>query len=83
MGNRQPRYQKGDRIGRRFLVHHALMGGMGEVYLCLDEQDFVPRALKTFQSSDLRMHQMFEVEVANWIALERHPNIVKCEWMQE
>ncbi|MBZ0278352.1 MAG: serine/threonine protein kinase, partial [Anaerolineae bacterium] len=82
MTQRQPRYKKGDRIGGRFLVHQALMGGMGEVYLCLDEQDFVPLALKTFQGSDLRMRKIFEKEVANWIALEKHPNIVRCFWME-
>ncbi len=32
----QPRYKPGDKIGGQFLVHKALMGGMGEVYLCLD-----------------------------------------------
>ncbi len=26
----QPRYQPGDRIGGRYRVHKALMGGMGE-----------------------------------------------------
>jgi len=29
----RPRYKKGDKIGGRYLVHQALMGGMGEVYL--------------------------------------------------
>lgn len=33
---RQPRYKPGDKIGGRYQVHKALMGGMGEVYLCLD-----------------------------------------------
>ena len=32
----QPHYQRGDRIGGRYQIHQALMGGMGEVYLCLD-----------------------------------------------
>lgn len=45
----QPRYKKGDRIGGRYLVHDVKMDGMGEVYLCLDEQDMLPYALKTFQ----------------------------------
>ncbi len=31
--NPQPRYKKGDKIGGRYLVHQALMGGMGEMYL--------------------------------------------------
>ena len=29
----QLRYKKGDKIGGRYLVHQALMGGMGEVQL--------------------------------------------------
>lgn len=32
----QPRYHRGDKIGRRYLVHQALMGSLGEVYLYLD-----------------------------------------------
>ncbi len=32
----QPRYKSGDKIGGCYQVHKALMGGMGEVYLCLD-----------------------------------------------
>lgn len=42
MFTRQSRYQKGQRIANRFLLHQALMGGIGEVYLRLDEQDVVP-----------------------------------------
>lgn len=77
-----PRYNKGQHIGGRYRVHQALMGGMGEVYLCLDEEENYPYALKTFQGSDLRMRQLFEQEVANWIALEKHPNIVRLFYMQ-
>ncbi|MCB0162804.1 MAG: serine/threonine protein kinase, partial [Anaerolineae bacterium] len=76
----QPRYQPGDRIGGRYEVYQALMGGMGEVYLCLDLEEMAPYALKTFQqryqSSTLR--QAFEQEVATWVGLEKHPNIVRC-----
>lgn len=36
MTRSQPRYRPGDKIGGRYQVHKALMGGMGEVYLCLD-----------------------------------------------
>src|SRR5450432_2831928 len=79
---RQPRYSKGQRIGGRFLVHQALMGGMGEVYLCLDEQEMSPSALKTFQSNSPELAGIFKEEVGNWIALEKHPNIVRCFWMQ-
>src|SRR5215211_3028122 len=80
---RQPRYQKGQRIANRFLVHQALMGGMGEVYLCLDEQQMMPLALKTFQSSNPALADIFKTEVASWIALEKHPNIVRCFWMEK
>jgi hypothetical protein len=29
----KPRYHSGDKIGGRYLVHQALMGGAGELYL--------------------------------------------------
>ena len=78
----QTRYQKGDRIGGRYLVHKALMGGMGEVYLCLDLEENYPYALKTFQQRYLTagqgLRRAFEREVATWVALEKHPNIVRC-----
>ncbi|MBZ0278967.1 MAG: protein kinase, partial [Anaerolineae bacterium] len=79
---RQPRYKKGDHIGGRYRVHQALMGGMGEVYLCLDEEGFSPFALKTFQGSSPGLRDIFKQEVSNWITLEKHPNIVQCFWMQ-
>src|SRR5713226_7084444 len=80
----QPRYKKGDKIGGRYLVHQALMGGMGEVYLCLDLQQNLPLALKTFQARYLtnqKLRQLFESEVATWVALEKHPNIVRCYYL--
>jgi len=83
MTRHQPRYSKGQRIGSRFLVHQALMGGMGEVYLCLDEEKMQPIALKTFQGSSPDLADIFKGEVANWIALEKHPNIVRCFYMDK
>ena len=53
----QPRYQPGDKIGGRYQVHQALMGGMGEVYLCLDLETDQPFALKTFQQRFLNKTQ--------------------------
>src|SRR5258707_1237824 len=79
----QPRYKRGQRIAGHYLVHQSLMGGMGEVYLCLDEQTIMPYALKTFQSSSPDLADSFKKEVANWIALEKHPNIVRCFWMEK
>ena len=80
-----PRYQPGDKIGGRYQVHQALMGGMGEVYLCLDLEEMYPYALKTFQqryqTNAQRLRVAFEREVATWVALEKHPNIVRCFYM--
>jgi len=45
----QPHYQPSDKIGMHYQVHQALMGGMGEVYLCLDPDMPVPYALRTSQ----------------------------------
>lgn len=80
---RQPRYSKGQRIANRFRVHEALMGGMGEVYLCQDEQQMLPYALKTFQGSSPALADIFRKEVTSWIALKKHPNIVCCFRMEK
>jgi tetratricopeptide (TPR) repeat protein len=80
------RYQPGDRIGGRYQVHEVKMGGMGEVYLCHHMESLLPYALKTFQQRYLgdsqRLRQAFEQEVRAWVALGKHPNIVRCHWMQ-
>ena len=81
----KPLYQKGDVIGSQYLVHEALMGGMGEVYLCLDLKDNLPCALKTPRGLNLenqRLREAFEREVAIWVSLEKHPNIVRCYLMR-
>ena len=75
------RYRKGDKIGGRYLVYQALAGGMGEVYLCLDLKEYVPFALKTFQErflENVHLRRAFDSEVATWVGLGRHPNIVNC-----
>ncbi len=62
-----------------------MIGGMGEVYLCFDLETQAPYALKTFQQRYLLNPQLrtaFEHEVATWIALEKHPNIVHCFTMK-
>jgi serine/threonine-protein kinase len=82
----KPFYSPGDKIGGRFVVHQALKGGMGIVYLCIDERIPnlpYPYALKTFKENNPSVRELFETEVQTWIALERHQNIVKCEWMQD
>jgi serine/threonine protein kinase len=80
----QPRYKPGDKIGGRYLVREALMGGMGEVYLCLDLEIDQPYALKTFQARYLtnpKLRENFNHEVATWVALEKHQNIVRCYYL--
>ncbi len=83
MTRHKPRYQPGDHIGGRYQVHDIKMGGMGEVYLCLDQEEMHPYALKTFQQryQSNALRQAFEQEVATWVALENHPNIVRCYLM--
>ena len=75
MARPKPRYQPGDRIGGRYQVHQVKMGGMGEVYLCLDLEENYPYALKTFQRRYLTNPQLlrksFEKEVSTWISLEK------------
>jgi len=82
MNQPRPRYHKGQQIAGRYLVHQALMGGMGEVYLCLDEKENLPYALKTFQGNSPDLADIFKREVASWISLEKHPNIVRCYLME-
>jgi serine/threonine protein kinase len=80
----ETQYRRGDKIGGRYEVHKVLVGGMGEVYLCLDLKWNRPFALKTFQASYLqnaKLRDSFEREVATWVALEKHPNIVRCFYM--
>jgi tetratricopeptide (TPR) repeat protein len=82
----QTRYHAGDMIGGRYQVHRALSGGMGEVYLCLDLEHKLPFALKTFQARYLtsaRAREYFEREAATWVALEKHPNVVRCFYMNK
>lgn len=80
----QPRYRKGDKIGGRYFVGDVKFGGMSEIYLCLDLEHDIPYALKTFHqrfATNPEFLDIFEQEVATWMALENHPNIVRCYWM--
>jgi len=80
----ETQYRRGDKIGGRYEVDKVLVGGMGEVYLCLDLKWNTPFALKTFQARYLQnanLRDSFEREVATWVALEKHPNIVRCFYM--
>jgi serine/threonine protein kinase len=83
--SRETRYKPGDRIGGRYQVHVVFPpGGMGEVYLCWDQEEDFPYAVKTLKtpySTNPRIQGLFRAEVAAWIELESHPNIVRCFFM--
>lgn len=75
------RFQIGDKIGGRFQVHKVMTGGMAEVYLCLTIPNNIPFALKTLKSeyaTNSNFREAFKNEIAIWISLENHPNIVRC-----
>jgi tetratricopeptide (TPR) repeat protein len=80
----QTRYRPGDIIGG-YYIHQVLIGGMGEVYLCFSSKWRMPVALKTFQAryfTNPKLRDAFKREVATWVALESHPNIVRCFEME-
>jgi tetratricopeptide (TPR) repeat protein/tRNA A-37 threonylcarbamoyl transferase component Bud32 len=79
------RYQPGDKIGERYQVHQAPMGGMGEVYLCLDLEEMYPLAIKTFQDkylADKAARERFTQEALTWTYLEKHRNIVRAYYVE-
>jgi tetratricopeptide (TPR) repeat protein len=81
-------YQPGDVIGPGYHVQKVKKGGMGEVYLCYSKMgdQLLPSALKTFQSQfafDPDIRKEFEHELATWVALGDHPNIVQCSGIVE
>lgn len=76
----QIRYQPGDKLGGRYLVHQVLLGGMGEVYLCFDLVGGVAKAAKTFQDRFFHSNEVrdrFAKEALTWARLGKHPNIVE------
>jgi tetratricopeptide (TPR) repeat protein len=79
------RFKPGDTLGGLFQVHQVKLGGMGEVYLCVRVTDSAPLALKTFQRrylADLKIRGLFKREAATWMALEDHPNVVRCAGLE-
>jgi tetratricopeptide (TPR) repeat protein len=66
-------------IKDRYQIHAVKKGGMGIVFLCYDVVDKQPVAIKTFQDKfimDNAMVARFIDEVALWIQLGEHENIV-------
>lgn len=80
------RYKQGDQIGGKYIVHSALAGGMSEVYLCLEKNNNRPFALKTLQAkyfNNSRFLESFKLEAGIWSSLGKHPNIVRCHYLDE
>ena len=73
-------YKVGQKIGDHYFILKALSGGMGRVYLCWNEEDEMPYALKTLKQDHYNWHtaQGFKREIANWSLLGAHPHIVQC-----
>ncbi|HOU12816.1 MAG TPA: tetratricopeptide repeat protein [Anaerolineae bacterium] len=75
-------YRSGDTIlGRYEVVGDPLMGGMGIVYICRDQQQDLPVALKTFKPEylpDRATRDRFLREGTTWMNLGAHPHIVRC-----
>ncbi len=83
-------YNIGDCIGKRYEIYKILGGegisGMGVVYVCYDHESKKVFALKTFQDKYLLSKEMkdrFKKEALAWIRLERHPYIVRANWVEE
>jgi eukaryotic-like serine/threonine-protein kinase len=82
------RFAKGQLIGGRYRVRRTAIGGIGEVYFCLDERANAPVALKTLQERFLqpssrndRLRRRLEAETAIWASLDKHPNVVRCYYL--
>jgi|GEM_PF-5735298 len=74
-------YKRGDVILGRFVVGDIFKGGMSEVYLCFDQIDGILIGLKTWHSDQLADEQtlgQFTEELAVWMEMQPHPNIVHC-----
>lgn len=83
-------FKKGDRIDGRFEVNRILGGGMGVVYVVYDHHNSNVLALKTFQhllgenpAEQRALEQAFEKEASAWVALDRHPYVVRARWVEK
>ncbi|MBE0689828.1 MAG: hypothetical protein IH587_06870, partial [Anaerolineae bacterium] len=75
----------GDRLDGRYEVADVRRGGMGVVYLCYDNEQKLPVAIKSFQGRFLdneRAVARFVQEAVTWIQLEKHRHIVQAKLVQ-
>ncbi len=80
-------YKKGDVIGGLYVVRGVLgVGGFGVVYLVEARESGVLYALKTLRDEFLReteTRELFRREARVWVGLDRHPNIVRADFITE
>ncbi|MDQ7823792.1 MAG: tetratricopeptide repeat protein [Candidatus Eremiobacteraeota bacterium] len=75
-------WREGRIIDNRYIIQQVLMGGMGIVYVALDNLRARFYAIKTFQEKYLweeTVIQQFIREAEIWINLGKHMNIVQAE----
>jgi tetratricopeptide (TPR) repeat protein len=80
------RWRIGDRILDRFEIRNVKIGGMGIVYIALDQDIDQMFAIKTFQNKFLwnkDATERFTTEAETWVNLERHTNIVFANFVQK
>ena len=73
-------------IDGRYKVRDIIRGGMGVVYVCVEDGTNIPVALKTFRDEDLddsSAINSFKREALKWITLDTHPYIVKANYYDE
>jgi eukaryotic-like serine/threonine-protein kinase len=80
-------YKKGDVIGGLYVVQGVLgVGGFGVVYLVQARESGARHALKTLRDEYMKepeTRELFRREARVWVGLDRHPNIVRAEFITE
>ncbi len=81
------RTEEGDVIGGSYVVQGILgVGGFGVVYLVQGQESGAMHALKTLRDEYLRdpgTRELFRREAKVWVALDRHANIVRADFITE
>jgi len=78
-------YKDGEKIGGRYQVIQSILGRSTEIFLCKDIVNHQYYALKTFQRQFKDSSSKYERlcrEAEIWLTLGKHPNIVRCHWME-
>ncbi|MCO6448424.1 MAG: protein kinase [Ignavibacterium album] len=75
-------YTKGSILDNKFQIVEVIdQGGVSNIYICKDlhsDEEIVLKTLKGRFSSNKKLIVEFKNEVLTWIALGRHPNIVRA-----